>query len=81
MEDDEDDPYGASTSGVGPYVFDNAADNNDEIIVMGRPSRPGLSSGAANGGRGKEGDERWHDGRPLLSGFQLDPLGVPPDKW
>lgn len=24
---------------------------------------------------------RWHDGRPVLPGFELDPLGVPTDKW
>lgn len=26
-------------------------------------------------------DDRWHDGRPILGGFALDPLGVPTDKW
>lgn len=27
------------------------------------------------------GSDRWHDGRPVLEGFALDPLGVPTDKW
>jgi hypothetical protein len=24
---------------------------------------------------------RWHDGRPVLAGFELDPVGVTQDKW
>jgi len=80
-DDDDDDPYGASTSGAGEYVFDNGGEKEDEIIVMGGPSRQTMSSRSRDDRRGKEGDERWHDGRPVLAGFALDPLGVPPDKW
>ena len=81
VEDDDDDPYGGTTSGAVEYVFDNAADPDDNIIVMGGPSRAGPASGAGNHGRSMEGDERWHDGRSVLAGFALDPLGVPADKW
>ena len=81
MDDDEDDPYGASSSAKVEYVFDNTVDQDDDVVVMGGPSRPTERSGASITGRGAEGDERWHDGRPVLAGFSLDPLGVPPDKW
>lgn len=58
-----------------------------------QPKGPGFGSGnergqsrfsgsTRNGMNGDEDDKnRWHDGRPVLNGFELDPLGVPPDKW
>lgn len=80
-DEDDDDPYGASTSGATEYVFDNAGDKDEDIIIMGGRSRSASKPGGPSGGRGREGDERWHDDRPVLAGFELDPLGVPPDKW
>ena len=81
IDDDDDDPYGGTTGGAVEYVFDNAADTDDNIIVMGGPSRAGSKSGARRDGVPKEADERWHDGRPVLAGFALDPLGVRADEW
>ena len=78
VDDEEDDPYGASGSGV-EYVFDNAAAEDDDLIVMGGPSRS--SHGSKTGDLRADDQERWHDGRAVLSGFAMDPLGVPVDKW
>lgn len=76
--DDDDDPYGeteASSSSLA-FAFDNRAENDDEVIVMGEPV-PAPTAGTRKSGS----TDTWHDGRPVLSGFEMDPLGVPADKW
>lgn len=89
-DDEDDDPY---TSTAGPsnsnrhFAFD---DGEDEPIVIGDTSTSS-STGASRFGRpGASRDtygqssvdpNRYHDGRPVLAGFELDPLGVPADKW
>ncbi|WVQ79390.1 hypothetical protein IAT38_001487 [Cryptococcus sp. DSM 104549] len=85
--DDDDDPYGAgpSTSSLA-FAFDHGDEADDDVIVMGGASqRPGLGSGmpGSRGGQSSSAgsDDRWHDGRPVLAGFMLDPDGVPADKW
>jgi G patch domain-containing protein 1 len=63
------------------YAFDTGNDDED-VIVMGGPSRPVAGGKQDQRAREPLNDvDRWHDGRPVLSGFELDPLGVPPDKW
>ncbi|KAK8849514.1 hypothetical protein IAR55_004848 [Kwoniella newhampshirensis] len=88
LEEEDDDPYaGPSASGSQHFAFGEDEDE-DDVIVMGGPSfRPGLGTKSGSGrGRAqfdneKAGEDRWHDGRPVLVGFALDPKGVPPDKW
>ena len=74
-EDGEDDPYGAAASTERAFAFDNG--DEDEVVVMGESSKPGPSATSTSGGD----KNRWHDGRPVLSGFERDPLSVPTDKW
>lgn len=81
-DDDDDDPYGttgASSSSLA-FAFDNATEQNDDVIVMGEMSKPaGRSQNPTP--RQPGSTDTWHDGRPVLPGFVLDPLGVPTDKW
>ncbi|WWD20137.1 hypothetical protein CI109_104613 [Kwoniella shandongensis] len=90
VEDEDDDLYGGpSGSSSQHFAFNHGDEEDDDVIVMGGPStsRPGLGSRRGPGRErppfdgGAGGDERWHDGRPVLVGFALDPKGVPPDKW
>lgn len=77
MQDDDDDPYGtaeASSSSLA-FAFDNNAEADDDIVVMGEPA-PKTDKPKPPGST-----DTWHDGRPVLQGFVLDPLGVPTDKW
>lgn len=79
--EDDDDPYGnaeASSSSLA-FAFDNNAEADDDIVVMGQPA-PTPRNGSSNVQKPGATDT-WHDGRPMLSGFVLDPLGVPTDKW
>lgn len=81
MMEDDDDPYGtgeASSSSLA-FAFDNLAEADDDIVVMGQPAptaRPGESKTKQPGAT-----DTWHDGRPVLPGFVLDPLSAPTDKW
>lgn len=83
-DDEDDDPYGAEGSGSNSrhFAFDNG-EVEDEVIVMGGPSKPPTRE--SNGHKALVGEgngtDTWHDGRPVLAGFALDPLGVPTDKW
>lgn len=84
LDDEGDDPYavGPSTSSRS-FAFDHN-DDEDDVIVMGGPARPGLGIGSTDVRGGKKtvgGQDHWHDGRPVLVGFMLDPKGVPQDKW
>lgn len=84
LDDEGDDPYavGPSTSSRS-FAFDHN-DDEDDVIVMGGPARPGLGIGSTDVLGGKKtvgGQDHWHDGRPVLVGFMLDPKGVPQDKW
>lgn len=76
--DDEDDPYTSYGVDARPYAFDGG-DDDHEIINIGGPSRNSTRRPAAS--RDVGDGERWHDGRLVLAGFELDPLGVPADKW
>lgn len=81
-DDDDDDPYGttgASSSSLA-FAFDNATEQNDDVIVMGELAKPADRSQAGTS-RKPGSTDTWHDGRPMLQGFVLDPLGVPTDKW
>lgn len=79
---DDDDPYsvaGPSTSR--PFAF--TGEDEDMPVVIGEPSR-NLTSTIPSRQQTSRSDidtTRWHDGRPVLPGFELDPLGVPADKW
>jgi G patch domain-containing protein 1 len=89
-DEEEDDIYNtAGTAGASSssraFAFDTAEPDED-VVVMGGPSRADANrpdrAGRAVLGRTVPDDvERWHDGRPVLVGFMLDPKGVPPDKW
>lgn len=84
LDDEGDDPYavGPSTSSRS-FAFDHN-DDEDDVIVMGGPARPGPGIGSTDVLGGKKtvgGQDHWHDGRPVLVGFMLDPKGVPQDKW
>lgn len=68
--------YEAGPSTSLAFAFDQNAD--DDVITMGGPSS--REQRTQPGDYAQSGD-RWHDGRPVLSGFALDPLGVPTDKW
>lgn len=73
--DDDDDPYGAGPSiDKRHYAFDQ--DEEDDVIVMGGPAKSSTGQKAQTGG-----PDRWHDGKPVLVGFVMDPKGVPEDKW
>lgn len=61
------------------YAFD-ANENEDDVINIGGPSRS-VPNFKPPGEAAPADTTRWHDGRPVLPGFELDPLGVPPDKW
>ncbi|WVR08224.1 hypothetical protein IAU60_005271 [Kwoniella sp. DSM 27419] len=85
--DEDDDPYAEAGPSSRPFAFEMNADD-DDIIVMGSSDQPGLGANASRLNRpGKENlmhgiaQDAWHDGRPVLAGFALDPKGVPPDKW
>ncbi|OWZ54348.1 G patch domain-containing protein 1 [Cryptococcus neoformans 125.91] len=84
LDNEDDDPYavGPSTSSR-PFAFDHN-DDEDDVIVMGGSARPGLgmrSTDVGGGQKAVDGEDHWHDGRPVLVGFMLDPKGVPQDKW
>lgn len=84
LDIEDDDPYavGPSTSSR-PFAFDHN-DDEDDVIVMGGSARPGLGMGSTDVQGGKkavDAEDHWHDGRPVLVGFMLDPEGVPQDKW
>ncbi|WRT69506.1 uncharacterized protein IL334_006492 [Kwoniella shivajii] len=83
LDNDNDDPYAEAGPSSRRLAFD-LADDDDDVIMMGGSSRPGLGSRSNKenvGGRQSSGQDTWHDGRPVLLGFALDPKGVPPDKW
>ncbi|CAK9785011.1 unnamed protein product [Cutaneotrichosporon oleaginosum] len=71
--EDDHDPYGADATDRTHYVFDDE-DVDGDMIVLGQP---GASNTVADGARNAASAERWHDGRPVLAGFALDPKGVP----
>jgi G patch domain-containing protein 1 len=81
-DDDDDDPYGttgASSSSLA-FAFDNKVEQDDDIVVMGEPSKP-TKRPLDTSKRPAASTDTWHDGRPVLQGFVMDPLGVPTDKW
>ncbi|WVF68630.1 hypothetical protein IAT40_003400 [Kwoniella sp. CBS 6097] len=90
-DDDFDDPYAEAGPSSRHLAFDHGDDEDDDVILMGTSERPGLGLGSKkkndrNGeaptrNAGRFGEDRWHDGRPVLVGFALDPKGVPPDTW
>jgi G patch domain-containing protein 1 len=47
------------------------------MIVLGQPG----ASESAGDKRTVSSTDRWHDGRPVLTGFVLDPKGVPKETW
>jgi G patch domain-containing protein 1 len=55
-------------------------EQNDDVIVMGEVLK---SAGRSQNQTPRQfgSTDTWHDGRPVLPGFVLDPLGVPTDKW
>lgn len=69
----------AESSQSRAYAFD-ANENEDDVINIGGPSRSGPKFKPPSEAAPTD-TTRWHDGRPVLPGFELDPLGVPPDKW
>lgn len=72
-EDDEEDPY-TTTSGADRTVYAFDDEDEDNFVMVGQQS--------ARSDRPRVQDENhWHDGRPILRGFVLDPKGVPKDKW
>ncbi|BEI88274.1 uncharacterized protein CcaverHIS019_0109920 [Cutaneotrichosporon cavernicola] len=75
--EDDDDPYSADATDQTHYVFDNE-DVGDETIVLGQPGAPESGGDEARSG---SNTARWHDGRPVLTGFVLDPKGVPKETW
>ncbi|WVQ96167.1 hypothetical protein IAU59_003270 [Kwoniella sp. CBS 9459] len=84
-DDDYDDPYAEAGPSTRQLAFDHGDNEEEDVIVMGSSDRPGLGMSAKRPhGRDKadrNGEDRWHDGRPVLVGFALDPKGVPPDRW
>ncbi|WWC95390.1 hypothetical protein V866_002252 [Kwoniella sp. B9012] len=84
LDDDDYDPYSEAGPSSRPLAFDGS-DDDDEVIMMGGSTRPGLGSKSNKENRYSAGREvqqdTWHDGRPVLKGFALDPKGVPQDKW
>lgn len=77
-DDDDDDPYGADATDRTHYVFDNEDAAADDMIVLGQPDSSGPASDKPRAGGSSD---RWHDGRPVLTGFILDPKGVPKETW
>ncbi|RXK36349.1 G patch domain-containing protein 1 [Tremella mesenterica] len=76
--DEEDDPYAEAGPSTRPHlVFE--PDEEDEVIVMGGPV-PKSSGTLSEKPQGND-KHHWHDGRPVLPNFELDPLSVPTDKW
>lgn len=83
--DDEDDPYSTTEASTSARPFAFTEEDEDMPVVIGGPGPSSLSHFTPTfTGTGKNTDldtSRWHDGRPVLPGFELDPLGVPTDKW
>lgn len=80
---DEDDPYGASAGGDSEsrhYAFD-LGEEDEDVVVMGDQPSSRDSRTVKAGQRSVGGQDRWHDGRPVLAGWVLDVKGVPADKW
>ncbi|EIW71722.1 hypothetical protein TREMEDRAFT_27509 [Tremella mesenterica DSM 1558] len=76
--DEEDDPYAEAGPSTRPHlVFE--PDEEDEVIVMGGPVLK--SSGPLSEKPHGNDKNHWHDGKPVLPNFELDPLSVPTDKW
>lgn len=73
-EDDEEDPY-TTTSGADRtvYAFDDG--EADDVVMVGQQSDRPVAAPKV------QDENHWHDGRPILQGFVLDPKGVPKDKW
>ncbi|ODO06894.1 hypothetical protein I350_04254 [Cryptococcus amylolentus CBS 6273] len=78
MNEDDDDPYSAGPSGS-HYAFDNHEQPEDEIITLG--PKAGLGSSTSRPSSTSVSHDTWHDGRPILPRFVLDPKGVPQDTW
>jgi G patch domain-containing protein 1 len=83
--DEDDDVYGGYEGGPSRsnrhYAFD---DLEDEPITIGASSAAGPSFSRPHQAITVSSDidtTRYHDGRPVLPGFELDPLGAPTDKW
>lgn len=75
-EDDEDDPYGVGgADDARHYAFDNGEEEDDTFVMGGPTPQPESSK------KSQADANHWHDGRRVLEGFELDPLGVPTDKW
>lgn len=83
--DDDDDPYGQAgpSSSSRHFAFDH--DEDDAITIGGpstlRASASSFPSHVDHSRRSATDTAHYHDGRPVLSGFELDPLSAPPDKW
>ncbi|TYJ57838.1 hypothetical protein B9479_001448 [Cryptococcus floricola] len=78
MNEDDDDPYSAGPSGS-HYAFDNHEQPEDEIITLG--PKAGLGSSTSRPSSTSVSHDTWHDGRPILPRFVLDPKGVSQDTW
>ena len=87
--DDDDDPYGPDDNGAGPsrtdrhYAFDDVEDDSLTIGALS-PTASTRTNARGQSAISVSADidtSRYHDGRPVLPGFELDPLGAPADKW
>lgn len=83
--DEDEDFYGGYEGGPSRsnrhYAFD---DLEDEAVTIGATAKAGPSGSGSRSAISVSSDidtSRYHDGRPVLPGFELDPLGAPTDKW
>ncbi|WVQ75055.1 hypothetical protein IAR50_004664 [Cryptococcus sp. DSM 104548] len=79
ISEDDDDPYSAGPSD-NHYAFDHTEQPDDEIITLGSKAGLGMSASRPPASASVSQDT-WHDGRPILPQFVLDPKGVPQDIW
>lgn len=79
-EDDEDDMFSAGPSRDSLHYAFDSGEVDDDTIVLGQTGTSGGDTTAVTSATPGSTD-RWHDGRPIMAGFILDPKGVPQDKW
>ncbi|ORX37960.1 hypothetical protein BD324DRAFT_578686 [Kockovaella imperatae] len=77
--DEDEDPYAETSTSNQRFVLDQGGDDEGDIIMVG--GHADRTKNSRDTTSGPDRTDRWHDGRPILPGFTLDPKGVPPDKW
>ena len=76
--DEDESPYAETSNSSRRFAFGDEDDDADDVFMVGGSK----TAGERQRPRDDRGTgDRWHDGRPVSTGFALDAKGVAPDKW